>query len=156
MFYVSWGLLMRPINVAKSSISLAFIAGIIFSVGAATWRYVIIPYRTLPAKPIYANEGKPVPQANRSAALFADTTLVKPRFTPKPIVPEAKYQGTVNASNGLILRSEPSQESARLGGIDYDATAIVLKESLDKEWVYVRQEGTKDEGWVRAGNLTRN
>ena len=147
---------MKLISVAKSSISLAFIAGIVFSVCAATWRYVIVPYRTPPAKPLYINDGKSVAAPSRPMAFLKSEPLAKPRFTPKSIVPEAKYQGKVNASSGLVMRSEPSQESARVGGIDYDASAYVLKESLDQEWVYIRQEGTKEEGWVRAGNLTRN
>lgn len=142
-------------DVAKSSIGLAFSLGIIFAVGAATWRYVILPYRTPPARPTFANDIKSPPPPRPPILAIKASTEPKVKFTPKA-VPEAKYQGKVNASSGLVLRAEPAQDSARIGGVDYNSTAYVLRESPDKEWVYIRQDGTKEEGWVRSGNLTRN
>lgn len=146
---------MRLTDVAKSSISLAFSTGAIFAIGLATWQYVIEPYSTIPPKPIFTNDLKaPPPKKSPIVAIKAPPPLPKPQATAKP-EPEALYKGRVNSDIGLVLRAEPSQESAGVGGADYNAVISVIKESPDKEWLFIRQENTKEQGWIRAGNLNR-
>lgn len=155
---------MKTLSVAKSSIALVFYLGIIAAVGYGTWQYVIVPYRTPPTKPVYANDFKKT--AKKKFLAFASPTAQakKPsKSQPKRDVKasqkstlDAKYKGTVNSGIGLVLRSEPSQEGNKVGGADYNATLSILKESPDREWVYVRQDNTQEEGWIRSGNLNRN
>jgi Bacterial SH3 domain len=154
---------MRTLSVAKTSISLFFYLGIIAAVVYGAWRYVIVPYRTLPDRPRYENDYKKVAKKNPLA--FAPPALSKKqvkgqpkRNTKSPLKStlDAKYKGTVNSSIGLVLRSQPSQDGNKIGGAEYNSTLSVLKESPDREWVYVRQEDTHEEGWIRTGNLNRN
>ena len=155
---------MRTLSVAKSSIALFFYLGIIAAVIYGAWRYVILPYRTPPAKPMYANDYKK--SVKKKSLAFAPPAIqskkppkAQPKRDSKPPLKstlDAKYQGTVNSGIGLVLRSEPSQDGNKIGGADYNATLSVLKESPDREWVYVRQENTQEEGWIRTGNLNRN
>jgi Bacterial SH3 domain len=155
---------MRTLSVAKSSIALVFYLGIIASVVYGAWRYVIVPYRTPPAKPLYANDYEK--STKKKSVAFAPPTVLskkQPKAQPKrdsksPLKStlDPKYKGTVNSGIGLVLRSQPSQDGNKVGGADHNAILSVLKESPDREWVYVRQEDTHEEGWIRAGNLSRN
>jgi hypothetical protein len=54
---------MRIPEVAKSSISLAFSLGVIAAFGVAAWRYIVIPYRSIPPRPTFANEDTSPPPA---------------------------------------------------------------------------------------------
>lgn len=155
---------MRTLSVAKSNLALFFYLGIIAAVVYGAWRYVILPYRTLPTKPMYANDYKKSAK-KKSLAFAPPATQSKPQPKAQPkrdsksplkSTLDAKYKGTVNSGIGLVLRSEPSQDGNKIGGADYNATLSVLKESPDREWVYVRQENTQEEGWIRTGNLNRN
>ncbi len=148
----------QSLEIARSAIPMAFGVGIIATVTMAAWRYVIVPYRTPPAKPVFANESKSPPAKHPLAAYFKpqEPPKLQVKAAPKPTASPALYQGVVSADIGLVLRAEPDRESPPVGGADYNAEVSVLKESPDGEWVYIRQEDTKEEGWVRAGNLVRN
>jgi hypothetical protein len=144
---------MRIPEVAKSSISLAFSLGVIAAFGVATWRYIVIPYRSIPPRPVFSNEDVSPPPAKNPVVEVVSPEPAKPKVEEKP-KDKSLYKGTVNASIGLVLRAEPTQGSDRIGGADYNATVSILKESDDREWVYVRQDSTGEEGWVRVGNVT--
>jgi hypothetical protein len=142
---------------------LLFYVGIVLASVYGTWRYIIVPYRTLPQRPKYAEDfQKPAkkPRVAFSAAKVQSVSAkVQSKRSPKSPAKttlEAKYKGTINSGIGLVLRAEPNQSSNKIGGADYNAIVSVLKESPDREWVYVRQENTQEEGWVRSGNLNRN
>jgi Bacterial SH3 domain len=155
---------MRTLSVAKSSFALVFYLGVIAAVVYGAWRYVILPYRAHPVKPMYANDYKK--SAKKKSVAFAAPAAQskKPSKTqpksdskaPLKTTLDTKYKGTVNSGIGLVLRSQPSQDANKIGGADYNSTLSVLKESPDREWVYVRQEDTQEEGWIRSGNLNRN
>ncbi len=155
---------MRTLSVAKSSIALVFYLGIIAAVVYGAWRYVIVPYRTPPVKPMYANDYKKT--AKKKSLAFASPAAQSKKQAKAPPKQDSKsplkspldtkYKGTVNSGIGLVLRSQPSQDGNKIGGADYNATLSVLRESPDREWVYVRQEDTQEEGWIRTGNLNRN
>jgi hypothetical protein len=147
---------MRFPDTAKSSVSLAFSAGLILAIGFATWKYVIVPYHTPPQRPKFANDIKSPPKPGVAIATIKPVAFAKAKPTAKatPAV-DVKYAGKVNASMGLVLRAEPSQAAPSVGGADYNAKISVLKETPDREWVYIRQENTKEIGWVRSGNISR-
>jgi hypothetical protein len=145
-----------------------FYLGIVVAAVYGTWHYIIVPYRTLPAKPKYAEDFKKPAKKPRVAftapkeqvaqaqnVQYKRNSKLSAKKTNKTLL-DAKYRGTVNSGIGLVLRSEPNQASNKIGGADYNAVVSVLKESPDREWVYVRQEDTREEGWIRSGNLNRN
>jgi hypothetical protein len=150
---------MRFPEVAKSGVSLAFSIGVVTAICAVTWQYILVPYQTHPKRPVFANDLKPVPAPPPPVMAIKVPPKTKPTVKPSPTAtptPEAKYKGKVNASIGLVLRAEPSQSAGSVGGADFNAQVSILKETPDKEWVYIRQESTKEEGWVRIGNITKD
>ncbi|MFN5855294.1 MAG: SH3 domain-containing protein [Pseudanabaenaceae cyanobacterium] len=150
---------MRFPEIAKSGTSIAFSLGIVIALGAAVWNYIVIPYRTQPKRPTFANDLKippsPTPLAFKPNPNKFKAPPPSPKPTAKPTL-EAKYEGRVNASIGLVLRSEPKQSAEPRGGVDYNAKVAVIKETPDKEWVFIRNGESKEEGWVRMGNISRS
>lgn len=115
------------------------------------------PPATDPASP-QSQATEPEPAANETPEATTTAAEVEAEETPEP--EEAAetstdgYKATVTWSNGLSLRAEPSQDSARLGGIDYNSEVTVLGMSDDQGWQQIRLEnGT--EAWVKAGNLQK-
>jgi uncharacterized protein YgiM (DUF1202 family) len=84
-----------------------------------------------------------------------------PKASPKPS-PEARkreatsegYQARVTWQSGLSLRSEPTSESTRLGGLDYNTKVSVVGTSSDGQWQRIRLSDGR-EGWIKAGNISR-
>jgi hypothetical protein len=54
-----------------------------------------------------------------------------------------------------VFRADPSQSAKNIGGADFNTKVAVIKETPDREWLYVRNENTKEEGWVRVGNIRK-
>ncbi len=152
---------MRFSDTAKSGISLAFSLGIIGAVLAILWMYGIAPYRRIPERPVFSNETQSPTHPPSVIAKLEPAPILQPTIAAKPKEDQekkekAKYNGRVNSGIGLVLRSQPSSDAPPAGGVDYNAKVAVLKETPDKEWLYIRQENTKETGWVRSGNITRN
>jgi hypothetical protein len=74
----------------------------------------------------------------------------------KEKLPAGAYKAKVNWSTGLSLRSEPSKEAERVGGVDYNTELIILEKSSDGNWEKVRVTGTNQEGWIKAGNVEKS
>ncbi|MCA6589842.1 MAG: SH3 domain-containing protein [Pseudanabaena sp.] len=146
---------MRFPETAKSSTSLAFSLGIIVAIVATGWYYVILPFQKHPQRPVFSNDLKSVPAPVPPIMAIKAPTMPQPTVKAKPKANDAKYQGKVNASIGLVFRAEPSQGSKSVGGADFNTKVSVIRETPDREWVYVRNESTKEEGWVRSGNITK-
>jgi hypothetical protein len=146
---------MRLGAITKSSIVFAFILGMVIASGSVIWQNFLAPYLVPPSRPEFRNKGNTIYKDRLNFPVIKFTPPPKPkRFIPNPS--EVKYQGKVNVSRGLVLRSEPKQGSDRTGGVEYNANVSVLKETPDKEWVYIRIDSTKETGWVRSGNIFRN
>lgn len=155
---------------------LKFILGILLAIavlvgsGVAVALYFMNRTAIPPAKPIYANDNPVLNVPN------PEKTNLKPKATPKstttanPItspsdtptekstpaeLPPGAYSGRVTWSEGLSLRSEPDQDAERVGGVGFNAKIIVLEENADKSWVKIRIEDTKQEGWVKIGNIEK-
>ena len=146
---------MRFPETAKSSVSLAFSLGLIGSILVIGWYYVVLPYRKIPQRPIFSNDLKSAPLPKSPIAEIKVPLMPQPTVKAKPKANEAKYQGKVNASIGLVFRADPSQAARNVGGADFNTKVAVIRETPDREWVYVRNENTKEEGWVRTGNVTK-
>jgi hypothetical protein len=146
---------MRFPETAKSSASLAFSLGLIAAIVASGWYYVILPFQKHPQRPSFANDFKTAPAPTSPIAAIKIPAMPQPTVKARPKPTEAKYQGKVNASIGLVFRADPSQVAKNVGGADFNTKVSVIKETPDREWVYVRNENTKEEGWVRFGNITK-
>jgi Bacterial SH3 domain len=114
----------------------------------------------LPPRPVFDNDlppqtkpamaRSPVAPPVRSPAP-SPSPVASPAPTPTPLEPGA-HAARVTEPIGLVLRQDPSQDSGRIGGIDYNEQLTVLETSSDGEWERVRLKGSNIEGWVKAGN----
>ena len=147
--------MMRFSETAKSSVSLAFSLGLIASIVAAGYYYVILPFRKTPQRPVFANDLKAVPPPKSPIVAIKVQPMPQPTVKAKPKTNDAKYRGKVNASIGLVFRAEPNQSAKSVGGADFNTKVAVIKETPDLAWLYVKNEITKEEGWVRGGNITK-
>ena len=146
---------MRFPETAKSSVSLAFSLGLIGAIVGLGWYYVILPYQKHPQKPAFSNDLKAAPAPTSPIAAIKIPTMPQPTVKANPKATDAKYQGKVNASIGLVFRADPNQSAKNVGGADFNTKVAVIRETPDRDWVYVRNENTKEEGWVRTGNITK-
>ncbi len=70
-------------------------------------------------------------------------------------LPPNAYRAVVTWPEGLSLRAEPSLNAGKIGGIEHNATIIILEDSADGQWQRVRLPWSKQEGWVKGGNTER-
>ena len=116
----------------------------------------------LPKKPNFQE----VTASPESAADLTDDIDIEPNESntapeaePEPEVdpelPPNAYRAVVTWPEGLSLRSEPSLDAGRIGGIGADATIIILEDSADGQWQRVRLPWSGQEGWVKGGNTER-
>lgn len=139
---------------------LGFILGVFLlvagSVGAAF--YFFNRMASAPQKPVFS-ETLSEPKAEQKAPTAAPkepkpTPVAVEKEKPEEEIPANAYKAKVSWSSGLSLRAEPSLESERIGGVDYNAEVLVLSESDDKVWQKIRlSDGT--EAWVKAGNVEK-
>jgi hypothetical protein len=55
----------------------------------------------------------------------------------------------------LSLRAEPDADAERIGGIESEATIIILEDSADGKWQRVRLPWNDQEGWIKGGNTQK-
>jgi hypothetical protein len=123
-------------------------------------QYVISEFTKLPARPTFPNDTPP-PKAKVAAVAPPKPTPIaaspQPSVTPSaspsptPTLTPSGAVARITLSDGLNLRQEPSRNSDRIGGVDYNDRVVILEESPDKEWQRVRVEDSGAEGWIRAG-----
>ena len=155
-----------------------FVLGVVILVGGATAvAYILLSgMNSNPPKPVFTEEKKeetkeekaakpipttPVPEQPQAEVKESPTAAPAPKASPKPS-PEARkrettssgYQARVTWQSGLSLRSEPTSESTRLGGLDYNTKVSVVGTSSDGQWQRIRLSDGR-EGWIKAGNISR-
>jgi hypothetical protein len=140
----------------------------------AVFGYILFLQMTKsPPRPQFAEEKtKPAKVVNKDKATPAKDALNKK--TVKPAVdnkntdkskaeetqvieeeklPAGAYKGRITWSQGISLRDNPTNNSNRVGGVEYNGNVIVLKQSDDKAWLLVRVPNSSVEGWTKAGNV---
>lgn len=155
-----------------------FVLGVAILVGGATAvAYMLLSgMNSNPPKPVFTEEKKeeikeekaakpipstPVQEQPQAEVKESPTAAPAPKVAPKPS-PEARkkettsegYQARVTWQSGLSLRSQPTSESTRLGGLDYNTKVSVVGTSSDGQWHRVRLSDGR-EGWIKAGNISR-
>ena len=150
-----------------------FVIGFIIGIGVLAGGSTVAAYLFItnvdkyPPKPLFTEEKHPenvpsdtttseAPAENNGMAIEAIEVTRKEK-TPvpqKPLEPGA-YRAKVTWPEGLSLRSRPSIDGERIGGIGYNWEIIILKESADKKWQRIRIPSSQQEGWVKAGNVQK-
>ena len=147
---------------------IGFILGVIFfSTGIAGTAYLYLTITGAnPAKPTFpeekqkkvAEEQPPPSSANNNKSSQANSSS-KSQSETKPEkqddLPSGAYRAKVTWSTGLSLRSGPSTDAERIGGVEYDWEVIILGYSDDREWQQIRMPDSGQEGWVKAGNVAK-
>ncbi len=155
-----------------------FVMGVAILVGGATAvAYMLLSgMNSNPPKPVFTEEkkeetkeekaDKPIPTTpvqEQPQAEVKESPAAAPaaKAAPKPSPEETKkettsegYQARVTWQSGLSLRSEPTSESTRLGGLDYNTKVSVVGTSSDGQWQRIRLSDGR-EGWIKAGNISR-
>ena len=155
---------------------LGFFLGITILVGltSALGYLMFSRLAATPSKPVFSEENKSKPKTTTPDKKAPDKSATKPEASPstkattespKPSpspspkaeedLPKGAYKAKVTWSGGLSLRSNPSKDSERVSGVDYDQDLIVLETSADGAWAKVRSVDGGQEGWVKVGNLKK-
>lgn len=150
---------------------LGFFLGITILVGltSALGYLMFSRLAATPNKPVFSEENKPKPKITIPDKKSPDKSATKPEKSPSPKetpkvspspkakedLPQGAYKAKVTWSGGLSLRSNPSKDSERLSGVDYDDELIVLETSADGVWAKVRSVEGEQEGWVKVGNFKK-
>ncbi len=145
-----------------------FVLAILLLIGGVTLAsvYFMAKLTQPPPKPIFANDpeaktspalqtptAKPSPQKNPSSS---PSPSASPSPTPNPdSLKPGTYKARVTWPNGLVLRSNPSINAERVGGLANNTPIIVLEQSTDKKWQRIRTENGNREGWIKAGNIKK-
>lgn len=160
----------RIANIVQFTIG--FFLGILILAGGTTAAaYVFFAKMTAnPPKPTFTEEKKENAVTAQEARSTEPSQPQQPTVAESPspessaqeaqeeqqeALPPGAYKARVTWSEGLSLRSDPSREAERVGGVGYNAELIVLQESIDKQWQKVRLSNGSQEGWVKAGNLEK-
>lgn len=159
---------------------LGFFLGITILVGltSALGYLMFSRLAATPNKPVFSEENKSKVKATTPDKKASEKSATKPEVSPSPKAttaspspevspspspsPEAKedlppgaYKAKVTWSGGLSLRSNPSKDSERVSGVDYDQELIILETSADGVWAKVRSVDGGQEGWVKVGNFKK-
>ncbi len=149
------------INVVK------FILGVIVGIaaigaiaGAGGYYFFTTNLSVQPKRPTFAEENKPKPKPK-------PITTPKPTESEKPDpkkdkekeekeLPVGAYGATVIWEQGVSLRQEAADSSAKIGGVAFKEKVTVMQENTEKTWVQVRSSDGTLEGWLKSGNLERD
>ena len=152
---------------------IGFFLGIIFfTAGIAGGAYFFLTRANIePEKQIFSEEKpttakkeekKSTPAKTEAKKEEADKKVAKTEPKKEEVKEEAKdelpagaYTARVTWSSGLSLRSEPSKDAQRVGGVGYNSEIIVLKTSSDGDWQKIRLPRSGQEAWVKAGNVAK-
>ena len=171
----------KSIFIKRLSATVQFILGFVLGIsliagisGAALFAYYK-KMSVLPKRPVYPEPTANLESEADTAETFADIEPIESIATDEdelekssvvtnqteepeevePELPANAYRAVVTWPQGLSLRAEPSINAGRIGGIDANASIIILENSADGEWQRVRLPWSNQEGWVKAGNTER-
>jgi uncharacterized protein YgiM (DUF1202 family) len=143
-----------------------FILGVILGIaalgaiaGAGGYYFFTTNLSVQPKRPQFAEESKPKPKPKPIAT-------PKPTESEKPVdqkkekeekeLPVGAYGATVIWEQGVSLRQEATDSSAKIGGVAFKEKVTVMQENTEKTWVQVRNSDGTLEGWLKSGNVERD
>jgi outer membrane biosynthesis protein TonB len=107
-----------------------------------------------PEKPSVIATTQPKQETKPTTVTKAPEPKAEPKAEPKPETATNGYKARVTWQSGLSLRSEPTSQSTRVGGLDYNTEVRVVGTSSDGQWQQVQLSDGR-EGWIKAGNIDR-
>jgi uncharacterized protein YgiM (DUF1202 family) len=150
-------------GVAKFVLGVSLAIAILMGSSVLVAVYFMYRVTTHPPKPVFANEkvtkkAQNLLQAKTTepktlSATQLDEQPISSKNSSQPLTP-GTYKARVIWQQGLSLRTEPSQDSERIGGLEYNQQIVVLEETADKSWQKVRL-ADGEEGWIKTGNIER-
>jgi uncharacterized protein YgiM (DUF1202 family) len=143
-----------------------FILGVILGIaalgaiaGAGGYYFFTTNLSVQPKRPQFAEENKPKPKP-KPIATPQPTASEKPADPKKEKeekeLPVGAYGATVIWEQGVSLRQEGTDSSAKIGGVAFKEKVTVMQENTEKTWVQVRNGDGTLEGWLKSGNLERD
>ncbi|MBW4505738.1 MAG: SH3 domain-containing protein [Scytonematopsis contorta HA4267-MV1] len=157
-------------GILKFVLGISLALAVLIGSGVATALYFMNRVSMPAPKPVYAND---TPAVKAKAVKIQQVTSsptpasqAKVGATPKPTsqqtpeaakeesLPPGSFNARVSWPKGLSLRSQPTLDAERIGGVGFNEKIIVLEES--DGWQKVRLAQSKQEGWVRAGNTRKS
>jgi uncharacterized protein YgiM (DUF1202 family) len=137
---------------------LGFLLGLLITAGvtAGIAFFILTKLAKTPPKPLFAETISPR-VAQEQITTGSLPTQTEETETPAIEVEaqEEGYRARVTWSDGLTVRSEPTVDSERLGGVEYDQELIVLETNPEETWQRIRLLDSNVQGWVKAGNLRK-
>jgi len=135
---------------------LGFILGLLITAGvtAGIAFFILSKLAKTPPKPLFAQTVSPL-VAQEQITTESLQTQTEETETPAVEAQEEGYRARVTWSDGLTVRSEPTVDSERLGGVEYDQELIVLETNPEETWQRIRLLDSNVQGWVKAGNLRK-
>lgn len=143
---------------------LGFLLGIalLAGAGAATGYYILTQFSTNPDEPDFSEPEAEAAIAESETTVAAQETVAaapQPEPQPEPTFEERfgadAFKARVTWNAGLSLRSEPSLQASRVGGVGYNQEIYILSTSSDGRWQKIHVPATGQEAWVKAGNVQR-
>ncbi|CAN5794738.1 hypothetical protein BH23CYA1_BH23CYA1_16580 [soil metagenome] len=137
-----------------------FVLGIILAMlvvslaGLSMARYFMTRMAEPPERPTYENDLPETPPSPGDAAEPpADTPAAEaPEPEADDSLAEGTYRAVVTQPVGLIMRAGPGIDYEQIGGLEYQASVVVLSE--DSGWLEVQMSGGQ-EGWIKDGNVAK-
>jgi Bacterial SH3 domain len=161
-------------GILKFVLGISLALAVLIGSGVATALYFMNRVSMPAPKPVYPNDtpavkakavkiqqvtSSPTPasQAKTEAKVGATpkpTQTETPEAAKEESLPPGSFNARVSWPKGLSLRSQPTLDAERIGGVGFNEKIIVLEES--DGWQKVRLAQSKQEGWVRAGNTRKS
>jgi hypothetical protein len=141
---------------------------ILTGTGAAAAYFFLNRMSDTPPEPVYSEKNPPEPEPKEESASSesenqsaTNTTPVEPEPEPEPEEEktiaerfgEQAYEAQVTWPSGLSLRSNPSLDASRVGGVYYEDRLVIIETQGDWQRVYVPESA--QQAWVKAGNVEK-
>jgi uncharacterized protein YgiM (DUF1202 family) len=148
------------INAIKVFLGVLLGLGALGAMSVAAGYYFYTANVARPARPKFAEEGKPKPKPSASKKpVVEDKDKDKDKEKEKEeekALPPGSYGATVTWERGVSLRQDPDDNSPKVGGVAHKEKVTVMQENANKTWVQVRNSDGTVEGWLKIGNVERD
>jgi hypothetical protein len=165
----------KSIFIKHFSATVQFILGFILGIGviAGISGTILFAYyakmSAVPKKPVFPKpiaeqtapsntadvEIEPLESTTKDDLELEETTPSVEEVKAELELPPNAYRASVTWPEGLSLRAEPEADAERIGGIENEATIIILEDSADGKWQRVRLPWNDQEGWIKGGNTQK-
>jgi uncharacterized protein YgiM (DUF1202 family) len=149
------------INAIKVFLGVLLGLGTLGAMSVAGGYYFYTANVARPARPKFAEEGKPRPQPSVTRKPVTedndkDKNDKNKEDKQEKELPPGSYGATVIWETGVSLRQEAKDDSLKIGSVGFKEKITVMQENANKTWVQVRNSDGTLEGWLKIGNVERD